>query len=70
MLTTIDNPYNPRENYELWMQWDQANGYFTQELVARLADIEEDDDELNEEITAIVVQEILENDEENVYMLV
>jgi hypothetical protein len=36
MLTTSDNPYNPYEDYNKWMQWDHDMGYYTQEYVARL----------------------------------
>lgn len=38
MLTTMDNPYDPHIDYESWMQWDQANGYYTSEYIARLMD--------------------------------
>lgn len=47
MLTTIDNPYDPRTQYDQWLQWDQDHGYFTQEFLSRVANVppEMDDDE-------------------------
>ena len=27
MITTVDNPFNPREDYLQWNQWDIDNGY-------------------------------------------
>ena len=48
MLTTSDNPYNPHDDYDAWMQWDQANGYFTAEYIARLSNpnVDYEDDEI------------------------
>lgn len=37
MLTTIDNPYDPFDEYDKWLVYDSANGYDTSGLVARLA---------------------------------
>lgn len=48
MLTTSDNPYNPHEDYEAWMNWDQEHGYFTAEYIARLSNpnVDYEDDEI------------------------
>lgn len=74
MLTTIDNPFNPKTNYDEWRQWDQDSGYNTEEYIARLLNMEEDydvDDEfaLNM-LTSKVINDILEQDTEHIYMLV
>lgn len=45
VLTTIDNPYNPKDEFTKWYQWDTQNGYNTSEYVGRLADYDEDDDD-------------------------
>jgi len=29
MLTTLDNPYNPFDDYDKWWQWDKDNDYNT-----------------------------------------
>ena len=47
-LTTIDNPYDPREDYNKWLMWDELNGYNTQNYIARLmgASVDALEDEL------------------------
>lgn len=37
MLTTVDNPYDPFTQYDEWSQFDQAAGYYTPQLLARVA---------------------------------
>lgn len=37
MLTTVDNPYDPFEQFTMWLAWDEQHGYFTASLLARLA---------------------------------
>lgn len=36
MLTTEDNPYDPRENFPAWYTWDVAQGYNTCAYLARV----------------------------------
>jgi hypothetical protein len=73
MLTTIDNPYNPKTDYDKWRIWDEENGYYTESFIARLIVMEEDfdlEDEIGlQEITNKVINEILEHDVLNVYAL-
>lgn len=74
VLTTIDNPYNPKTDYDNWKTWDEDNGYDTEAFVARLLANEEDfdiDDEISvDTLTNKVFTEILEHDVLNVYVLV
>lgn len=74
VLTTKDNPYNPKTDYDKWKSWDEDNGYETEAYVARLLSMEEDfdiDDEIVlDTLTDKVVTEILEHDVLNVYVLV
>lgn len=37
MLTTIDNPYNPFTQWDLWYAFDYQKGYHTSEYLARVA---------------------------------
>ena len=39
MLTTVDNPWNPFTNYDEWYAFDNAKGYDTPSLLARLANV-------------------------------
>lgn len=37
MITTVDNPFDPRTDYQAWYQWDVAQGYNTCAYLARIA---------------------------------
>lgn len=54
LITTVDNPFDPFENFAAWNRWDQDHGYNTWSLVCRLAKISDDmsDSEYSDEISA------------------
>ena len=37
MLTTVDNPYDPRLEFKAWYAWDVEHGYNTCDYLARVA---------------------------------
>ena len=37
MLTTVDNPYDPFDEWDSWLAFDEQNGYFTCGLLDRMA---------------------------------
>jgi hypothetical protein len=37
MITTVDNPIDPREDFRAWDQWDRAHGYNTSSYLDRVA---------------------------------
>ena len=37
MLTTIDNPFNPYENFDSWFMYDSDHGYNTCSYLSRIA---------------------------------
>lgn len=37
MLTTIDNPFDPFEDFRSWDAYDRQAGYFTSSYLARIA---------------------------------
>ena len=42
MLTTVDNPYDPTTHYDEWNAYDEAQGYFTMNFLARVLVTSED----------------------------
>lgn len=63
MLTTIDNPYDPFEQFTLWLMFDKEQGYNTCEYLARVAELSEDmsEKERNEAIDK-AMEFIIDND--------
>lgn len=37
ILTTVDNPFDPRSEFKAWDQWDRAQGYNTSAYLDRVA---------------------------------
>lgn len=71
MLSTIDNPYNPFTDYGKWLQWDHDHEYFTQEYLARIANISiEMEDEAADMLIEQAMREIVENDESGTFIIV
>lgn len=69
MLTTSDNPFNPHDDYDSWMRWDQDNGYFTSEYIARLMDPDVDYDNDGNAMDALY-SEIINNNITGNYVLI
>ena len=36
MLTTIDNPFNPFDQYDEWRRFDEEKGYYSSNRLARI----------------------------------
>lgn len=68
MLTTFDNPYNPFDDFTLWMMYDKEHGYDTCERLARIAKLSDDmsQDEIDAE-TDRAMDEIIFYDFLNIY---
>lgn len=50
MLTTIDNPYNPFEQFESWFLFDTEKGYNSSSYLARIAQLTDDMSENEKDI--------------------
>lgn len=68
MLTTIDNPYNPFEQFESWFLFDVEKGYDSCSRLARIAHFSDDmtQKEIDEE-NERAIDEIIKYDFMNVY---
>ena len=64
MLTTIDNPFDPFEEFTSWFLFDVEKGYNTCSRLARIANIS---DELSEKEVDGAIDEIIKYDFMNIY---
>ena len=71
MLTTIDNPFNPKENYKAWNLWDIDNGYNTASYLARiLQNFKMVDDEWSQQSIDEAQKIIIDNDMLGLYKII
>ena len=68
MLTTIDNPFDPFEQFTLWDLFDHEKGYNSKERLARFVNLTDEmtQQEENEEIER-AIDEIIKYDFLNIY---
>ena len=71
MLTTIDNPYDPFDNFKAWYLYDVQKGYNCCSYLARIAKTSDEMTEKeNDEEIARAIDEIIQHDFMNVYIKV
>lgn len=68
MLTTVDNPFNPFEDFRSWFLYDIEKGYNSCDYLGRIVNITDDmtQKEINSE-TERAIDEIIEYDFMDVY---
>lgn len=65
MLTTVDNPYNPFNQFTSWLMFDKEKGYDSCEYLARVVNLTEDmtqkeiDEEEHRAIDQIIANDFL-----------
>ncbi|HZK01003.1 MAG TPA: hypothetical protein VFC79_13380 [Tissierellaceae bacterium] len=70
-ITTIDNPYDPQEEFNQWFTYDVTNGYNTCAYLSRISKTSDQlSDVENEEENERAIDEILKYDFQNIYMKV
>lgn len=70
-ITTIDNPYDPQEEFDQWFTYDVTNGYNTCAYLSRISKTSDQlSDAENEEENERAIDEILKYDFQNIYMKV
>ena len=69
MLTTVDNPFDPFEQFDLWLMFDKEKGYDTCERLMRIAKLSDDmtQKEIDEE-TERAMDEIIKYDFLNLFV--
>lgn len=71
MLSTIDNPYDPFDNFSSWYMFDVESGYNSCAYLARIAKTSEQfTDTENEEEIERAIDEIIQYDFRNIYVKV
>lgn len=71
MLTTIDNPYDPFDNFKAWYLFDVQKGYNCCSYLARIAKVSDEMTETeNDEEIERAIDEIIEHDFMHVYVKV
>lgn len=67
-LTTIDNPYDPFEQFDAWYMYDMDKGYSTCSYLDRIARTSNQlSDEENEKEIERAIDEIIRYDFQNIY---
>ena len=71
MLTTIDNPFNPFDDFENWRMFDIEKQHYTCERLARSVNLSEEmsQSEVDAE-TERAIDEIIKYDVEDIYQKV
>ena len=71
MLTTIDNPYDPFEEFDQWYSYDMDTGYNTCAYLARVSFTSDSlSDKENEREIERAIDEIIKYDFMNIYIKV
>lgn len=63
-LTTIDNPYDPFDQFTEWMLYDEEKGYHSTSYLGRIA---RTSDEENDKEIERAIDEIIRYDFRNIY---
>lgn len=68
-ITTIDNPFNPFDDFNSWFMFDIEKGYYTSSKLARLTKLTDDmtEKEENEEIER-AIDRLIEIDPLDIYI--
>ena len=70
-VTTIDNPFNPFDDYKSWLYFDTEKGYYTSSKLARLTKLSDDMTEKEElEEVERAVDRLIEIDPLDIYIKV
>ena len=57
MLTTVDNPFDPFTQFDVWYAYDESKGYHTSAFLARIV---KSSDELSETDQSIAIEDAID----------
>lgn len=67
-LTTVDNPFDPFEQFDDWYRYDEDHGYHTCSYLARIAKLSDQlSEEENQKEVERAIDEIIRYDFMNMY---
>lgn len=67
-LTTVDNPYDPFNDFYSWFMFDESKGYHSCSYIGRIAKTSEQlSDEENDQEIEKAIDEIIKYDPLNIY---
>ena len=69
MLSTVDNPYDPRTSWDEWFAFDTAHGYHTCGLLDRFVSSSSISEELEDSEIENAIDRILKFDGTNFYQV-
>lgn len=68
MLTTMDNPYSPFDQFDLWWLFDIEKRHFSCELLGKIVQIEDDmSDKEKKDAMDRAIDEIIKNDQRGIF---
>ena len=68
MLTTVDNPYSPFDQYDAWYAYDIASGYHTIEFLGRIVQDSHQLSEVDYDLTILrAIDEIIKENVLGIY---
>lgn len=71
MLTTVDNPFDPFDDYKSWLSFDKEHNYNSSERLMRIANLTDDMTMIEEEKEIErAIDEIIRYDILNIYQKV
>lgn len=68
MLTTIDNPYDPFDQYDEWYSFDSRQGYHTPSFLARITFLSDETSESDQSLSIeLAIDEIVKENVNGLY---
>lgn len=67
-LTTVDNPFDPFDEFQAWLEWDARLGYDTPNYLARVVIMSDDlPPALEADAVELAIDEIIEENGTDLY---